>query len=197
MNYQSYVDYTTRPPNFNKPKNTAYYDEGYGIPKINPQNMTIQDIYRTHFLFNPVHPKNYRHMAEDALKGMQTQNEVSKLFFSDRNVKRLQKMIKKEVFKRTKGKFKLEVDQDVKDLYIAMRAVYYEYARYLPRLTVRQVKILNRKLLSEIISGVITNVKQYFAYQKEINKPLTPIPRPINVNNSGRKNLPSITTIWE
>ena len=44
---------------------------------------------------------------------------------------------------------------------------------------------------------MITEIKQFYGYLKEINEPLKPIDRPINVNNAGRKTLPSLTSVWQ
>ena len=106
MNYQDYAKYDTSPLYYNK-QNKAYYDNGQGVPPINENNMTIQDIYRTPFLFTQEHRKNYVDMSATALKSIQAESELSKLFFSDKNFKRVQNMIKKEVFKRTRGEFRL------------------------------------------------------------------------------------------
>lgn len=195
MNYQEFAQVTNSPSYFGKPYE-AHYDRGQGVPKIKENNMTVQDIYRTPFLFLQEHRKNYKNMASTALKGIQTTSELSKLFFSDENIKRIQRLIRKEVYRRTNGQFKLEVDQELRDVFIAMRAVYMEHARFLPTQIVRQVKRLNMKVIDEILPGIITEIRQEYGYLKEINKPLTPISRPMNVSNSGRKTLPSITTTW-
>ncbi len=52
------------------------------------------------------------------------------------------------------------------------------------------------KVVDEILPGIMTNIRQEYGYLKEINKPLTPIPLPQNVNNAGRQQLPSITTTF-
>ncbi|MCJ7636415.1 MAG: hypothetical protein MUO21_02905 [Nitrososphaeraceae archaeon] len=194
-NYQNFAAFTTAPPKYANPHD-AYYDDGTGVPPITQNNMTVQDIYRTPFLFLQAHHKNYSNVAVTALKGIQTESELSKLFFSDENFKRIQKSIKKAVFVRTGGQFKLDVDQEQRDVFIAMRAVYMEHARFLPGQIVRQVKRLNQKVISEILPGIITEIRQYYGYLKEINKPLDPIPRPLNMSNAGRRTLPSITTTW-
>jgi len=194
-NYQGYASFTTTPPKHYTP-NEAFYDTGKGVPQINENNMTVQDIYRTPFLFLQEHRKNYGNVASTALKGIQSESELSKLFFSDENFKRLQKKIKREIFERTGGQFKLDIDQEQRDMFIAMRAVYMEHARFLPGQIVRQVKRLNQKVVDEIAPGMITEIRQHYGYLKEINKPLTPIPRPQNQSNAGRRSLPSITTIW-
>ena len=174
-----------------------YYDRGNGIPKIEKNNMTIQDHYRTPFLFLQDHHKNYKSMGEEALKGVQMNSDLSREYFSPKNMKRIQKKIKNEVFKRSQGKYKLNVDQDERDLLIVMRAIYLEYGRFKPNQIVRQTKRLNNLVIDEIVPDIIGNIKQYYGYLQEINGPLKPIDRPVNVNNAGRKTLPSITTTFE
>ncbi len=194
MNYQDFASFDDQPPYYSKP-NEAFYDRGQGVPQLNTNNMTIQDIYRTPFLFIQEHRKNYKDQAPVALKGIQSESELSKMFFSDVNIKRVQKKIRKAIFQRTNGEFRLDVDQDAKKIFIVMRAVYLEHARFLPTEIVRQVKRLNQKVVDEIIPGMITEIRQEYGYLKEINKPLDPIMRPMNVNNAGRRTLPSVTTV--
>ena len=195
MNYQSFSNYNDIPPAYGK-ESQAFYDRGSGVPPMDQNNMTIQDIFRTPFLFLQEHKKNYVNMAPTALKGIQSDSELSKLFFSDENFKRLQKMIKKEVFSRTRGEFRLDVDQEQRDLFIVMRAVYMEHARFLPNAIIRQIKRLNQKVVDEIVPNLLTEIRQEYGYLKEINKPLTPIPRPMNVNGAGRKNLPAFSSTF-
>jgi hypothetical protein len=195
MNYQNYSNYNNIPPLYGR-EAQGFYDEGNGIPQMNANNMTVQDIYRTPFLFLQEHRKNYKNMQGVALKGIQSESDLSKLYFSDENFKRLQKMIKKAVFERTKGEFRLDIDQEQRDLFLVMRAVYMEHARFLPGEIVRQIKRLNEKVVNQIIFGMITEIRQEYGYLKEINKPLSPIPRPLNVNNAGRRTLSSVTTTF-
>lgn len=132
-----------------------------------------------------------------AIRGMQLNNtDVSLLFFSDENINRLQKKIKSEIMRMTNGTFKLDVDQDVQDLLIAMRAVFLDQAKNLPTHIVRQVKILNKQTLNYILPDMMTNIKQQYAYLKEISAPRKILPQPLNVNKTQRGDLPSITTLW-
>ncbi len=134
--------------------------------------------------------------ARQATQGLFEKNEITKIFFSDENMKRIQKKIKEEVYRRTNGQYKLDEDQDDSDLMIVMRALYLDKCKNLPEQPIRQVKILNQYTVDYIVPDMITNIKQYFGYIKDINQPLTPMMRPMNVNNAGRKLLPSITTLW-
>jgi energy-converting hydrogenase A subunit M len=83
----------------------------------------------------------------------------------------------------TKGKVRIQVDQDENDLILAMRANFFEHARHLPDNIVRQTKELNDKTIEYIMPDVMTRIKQQYGYMKDINKPLDPIARPVNVHN--------------
>jgi hypothetical protein len=177
-------------------KQRGNYDEGQGMPMMDQHNMTVQDIYRTPFLFIQEHRTNTVNMAETALKGIQCNSKMSSLFFSDENMKRIQRGIKRGVLRRTHGKYSIDVEQDHKELLIAMRAVYLEYGTFLPNQIVRQVKRLNQKVVDSVIPGIITNIKAYYGYLEEINGPLKPIARPVNESRAGRRTLPSISTTF-
>lgn len=192
----SFAPYDDSPPYYKRTKE-AYYDEGNGVPRMTEHNMTVQDIYRTPFLFLQDHHSQYEKKAELALKNVQCQSDLSKKYFSSRNIRKLQKMIKKEVFNRTKGKYRLDVDQDEQSLFLVMRAVYMEHGRFLPNMINEQLKDLNNIVITQVIPDIITNIKSYYGYLEEINGPLKPIDRPVNINNAGRKTLPSISTTFE
>lgn len=114
-------------------------------------------------------------------------DQVGHTFFSNDNIKRIQKKIKREFYLRTKREFKLDVDQDEHKLLIAMQSVYAEKGRYLPTHMVRQVKQLNSDLVDYILPDMITEAKQYYGYMRDINQPLKPIARPMNVSSAGTK----------
>ena len=122
-------------------------------------------------------------------------NGISEIFFSPENIKRIQKMMKREVYERTNRQFNIG-DQDEADLMVAMRAVYMEHSRFLPFKIISQVKTLNRKLIEYVVPDIVTNVKQHYDYVKEINSPIKPIDRPLNVNHAGRKSLPALSTLY-
>lgn len=195
MNYQSFANYNDIPSYYSR-ETESYYDRGAGLPTLDENSMTIQDIYRTPFLFLQNHHKDFPHKMQNTLQGIQSNSELSKLFFSDENMRRLQRMIKSEIFEKTNGEFKLEVDQEQSQLWVVMRGVYMEYARFKPGEIVRQVKRLNRQVITELVPGMITSIRQGYGYQKEINSPIRPMPLPINVSNRGRKTLPSLTTTF-
>lgn len=203
MNYQNFASFDCRPipdPSLKIPPNQSDPYKGADVKGelavLNSNNMTIEDIYKTSFLFTQEHNKNYKNMGAEAIKGLHSNTEMSKLFFSDKNIRRLQKKIRNEIFYRTDGEFRLDVDQEQRDLFTVMRATYFEHGRFYPNQVVRQVKRLNQIVVNEIVPGIITEIKQEYGYIREINKPLNPIDRPLNVSNAGRRQLPSFTTTF-
>jgi hypothetical protein len=137
-----------------------------------------------------------KHITTKGANGEEVYDEVSKLYFSEENMNRIQKAIKKTIFERTRGQFRLDENQDESDLLVTMRAVFIEHSRFLPFKVIHQVKELNRRTVEYIVPDMITEIKQAYGYIKEINEPIKPIPRPMNVNNAGRRTLPALTSAW-
>ena len=133
-----------------------------------------------------------RHITTKGASSDEVYDETSKIFFSEENMNRVQKAIKRGIFFKTKGQFRLDEDQDESDLLVTMRAVFIEHSRFLPEKIISQVKELNRLTVEYITPDMITEIKQTYGYIKEINEPIKPLPRPMNMNNAGRKTLPSL-----
>ena len=178
------------------PTNIRSIDNGQGVRPLTKDTTTLEDIYKTPFVLFSENRNNFSDTAKEVLKGINSTSDLPKIFFADKNIKRIQRKIKERIYYKTQGKYLLEMDQDETALLIAMRAVYLEYGRYLPKQIVRQVKELNERVVKEVTPGMITNIKQYYGYIRDINEPLKPMVRPMNVNSSGRQSLPSFTTTW-
>jgi len=152
-------------------------------------------------LINPIDMQfentNYYDVEDDyycklALKHFEASpTPVSSEYFSVKNIKRIQKMLKTEIYERSYGKFILQEDQKVMDLLQVMVHIYGEYGRNLPTHIIRQVKKLNYETIQYAAPDIMTNLKQYYGYLKDITNPINPLPDPINVNHSGRVSLPN------
>jgi len=177
------------------------------IPQSNSNLYNNIDAYN----FNSYKPTNYywsdysqstnnwateNSIQKSLLKGVYQPTPLGELFFSQENINRIQKMIKYEIFVRTNGKYKLEVEQNESDLLVVMRATYITCGRNMPYQMVRQVKELNHKTVEKIIPDMISMIKQDDAYIQQLDKPIDPIPLPVCVNSKGRTSLPSVTTTF-
>lgn len=123
-------------------------------------------------------------------------SEVAAVYFSVTNIKRIQKHIRREIYNRSYGKFRLSEDQNVLDLLQAMRAVYKMYSKDLPTKVTRQVKVLNDETVQYVVPDMMTNLKQHYGYLDDIKNPINPLPEPINVNQAGRHQLPSVAQLY-
>ena len=130
------------------------------------------------------------------LKGVYSPTPLGELYFCSENIDRIQKMIKYEIFKKTNGKYKLNVDQNETDLLVVMRAIFISDSENSPYKLVHQVKILNKKTIDKIVPDMISIIKQDEEYINQLDKPINPIPLPINVNSAGRLSLPSVTSLF-
>ena len=139
---------------------------------------------------------NWGNYENDIMKNTVEKTPLGQLFYSRANVERLQKKIKKEVFNRTNGKYKLNVDQNVSDLLIVMRGVYLDDAENNPYQIVHQVKTLNHRTIERIIPDLISGIIQNQNYIEQLDRPIDPIALPVNVNNKGRKSNPSTSSIF-
>lgn len=205
MNYSSLDQYNNNDFSFS---NTSFFDKKTSTNNISSyKNYPEFDINQTpkRVSNNTYKPKcgytinmNY---AKAALRGsfsddyMQN-SELISMYFSDENIARIQSKIKKEIYARTNKKYVVDVDQDIEDLLIIMGHIMIEHCQFLLTKIVKQVKILNQAVVDYVVPDMINEISQNYGYQQDINKPLQPMMRPMNVNNAGRKTLPSITTVW-
>ena len=135
-------------------------------------------------------------IQKSLLKGLYQPTPLGELFLSQENINRIQKMIKYEIFVRTNGKYKLEVEQNESDLLVVMRDIYITCAKNQPYKVIHQVKELNHRTIEKILPDMISMIKQDDEYIKQLDKPIDPIPLPVCVNSKGRLTLPSVTTTF-
>ena len=166
---------------------------------INKNNMTTENLYKTSFMLLQKPTKNdfKKDVYDKAVPNLGHNSELSKIYFSDKNIERIQKMIKIAIFNGTQNKVRLDVNQDQKELVYVMQAIYTEHATFRPNEIIRQTKELNKLVIKEITPGIITSLRQNRGYLREINNPRNLLPLPVNVNNGGRQCLPGFSTIYE
>lgn len=133
--------------------------------------------------------------ATIASKHLHMENsQLAKIYFSQENIDRINKQVRREIYRRTDGKFRIEKDSDNLDMQTVMDIVFDEHAKHLPDQIIRQVKLLNNQTVDYIVPNAITMIDQTSKYLKQLDQPIQPMDRPLNVNNGGRKTLPSMTS---
>lgn len=121
--------------------------------------------------------------ANNPVKGILEQTEVTKVFFSDNNKSALQKMMKYQVY--TQFNKTIISDQSEEQLFIIMRSMLLQYGNLLNPDVIQEVKSLNKYVLDFAVNRIISELIQYTGYINEIDSTpqLMPLPDYVNKNN--------------
>jgi hypothetical protein len=111
-------------------------------------------------------------------------NALSRTFFSNDNIERLQLQIIDGVYNKSKKRIS---KQSYQELQIIMRSMYLQYGRNLPYDIEGQVLTLNKYVIDECVRIIVPNVSQYNKYIDDITSPIPVMPRSQNVSNKGYK----------
>jgi hypothetical protein len=163
------------------------YPFGHGKDNTGNNLSNKYDSVTSEELSNPYDVKEDHYTKIAMRTKKETPSAVAKEFFSVTNIKRIQKKIKREIYNRSYGKFKLEEDQKVLDLLIVMMEINRLYGKDLPFSVTRQVKVLNEQTVQYLAPDMMTNIKQHYGYLDDITNPVNMMPDPINCNRNGRK----------
>ena len=178
---------------------SAYLQDKTGIPIGVTYNAAQQtDITQVPFLLFQSHRDDYYNMAEDCSKGIYQSDTtiIAHLFFSPANVRKINKMLKKAVFKATFGEYLID-QQEEKDLTVVMRSMYIQHAMHLKDDVKGQVKLLNKLTIDELVPNVISEIQAYYGYIQRAFEPRQIMDRPVNTSIAGSKTIPSTTKVFE
>lgn len=137
----------------------------------------------------------------NAYSGIHSKNIVNQLFFSQKNIDNIQKLIRYTIYKQTNfiiGK------QSQTELLIIMRSIYLQYSKN-PVITnisnqknilTQEINNLNKIIVNFIAPNIVNEVQQYLDYLRDISKNATPIERSKNESVKGTKQFRDITEIF-
>jgi hypothetical protein len=126
----------------------------------------------------------------DMLRGNMAPSEVAMAFFTTCNVELLQEAIRKEVYKRSGPKKYVIDDQDVDELKMIMRAMYYQYAKNNTFDIAGQVRDLNKLVIDWSAPRILSEVDHYHYYLNDISHLPVPLMQPVSMSSAGAKSLP-------
>ena len=120
----------------------------------------------------------------NALQGIHEHNNLSYLFFSNKNIEHIQKQIRFLVNQKTK---KIIDKQDYDQLKIIMRSIYLQYGQNLDCEYDRQIARLNKKVTEYCVPQIVSSITQYYGYLKDITTMPNYMTHPVNVSSKGEK----------
>lgn len=154
---------------------------------------TNEEMMKTPFMLFQANNDVYCNMSQESLRGIEQESTLSRAFFSPKNVDTLQKEIIKQVFKKTKGKYLIE-KQDETDLQVVMRSMFIQHATYNTMESITdQIIELNFLVVDDVVPGIISQIDAHFGYLDRAFGPLRVIDRPKNVSSTGTRTIPSVT----
>jgi len=166
---------------------SPYENKAYGGYGMNGR----VDISREHGLnVIPAYTPN-RQVAftqQEALKGQFATNPLSDLYFSQTNLDALQHGIRYKIYQATEGKHVIG-RQSEQDLRVVMRSIYLQYAKHLSCDFVSQVRELNAKVLEWVVPEVLSNLRQYETYKRDVSTLPLPMERAPLQTQKGTKVL--------
>lgn len=140
-------------------------------------------------------------------KNLYGETPLTFLFFSDKNIKNIQNLIKLNVYKQIK--YTID-DQSNNELMIIMRSIFIEYSLHPPLITeemndnerqllfkkyTNEVDRLNKIVLQEILPKVVSQIQQYVDYLRDASQQPYYMDKPVNESVKGQKQYRSITQV--
>jgi hypothetical protein len=166
---------------------------GFGVSDSGLTNAYMEN-RENQFLFSN-HYNDYSTMGHggsddvthDILKGIIELNDLSRFFFGRKNIDHLQRLIIREVARKSNGKYNIG-PQNEYQLLIIMRSMYLQYSTNRPDGIEQQIIALNRAMIQEVVPRVLSGIENYLSYMRDQgSNPVPQIERPENVNITGTK----------
>ena len=124
--------------------------------------------------------KNKSTSFTNALSGNDWEdNLLSRLFFSAENIQILQNGLRAGVYETSKHEIVIP-PQNIDQLKIIMRSMYFQFAEHHPDNVKAQIERLNKIVLDEIIPKVYGEAVGYLKYMQDQSSLVVPMDRPIH-----------------
>jgi hypothetical protein len=121
------------------------------------------------------------------LSHIQQSTLLSRTFFLPQNIKILQNALRRRVYDRTNQVIQ---EQSVEQLQIVMRSVFLQYSTNRTdnaSIITEQVQQLNEHVLNYCVPKVVSNLKQYTQYRKDISQMPVPMEYGLCTSVAGSK----------
>jgi len=127
-------------------------------------------------------PTNQCATFRDPLIGIWDKTPLSTTFFSRENIQIIQNGIRAGVYERT-GNKEIIAEQDCDTLKIIMRGYFLQYAKNEPTNISQQISALNQIVLDYCIPKIVSELKSYKTYLKDVSTLVKPLARPIDTQS--------------
>ena len=115
-------------------------------------------------------------------------NCVSDIYFSNENLEIVQYGIINSVYNKSNGSYTISRQSD-NELIIIMRSIYFQYGKNLNFNINEQIKELNTLVINWSVDEIISNIKQYLDYRKNVSTLPVPLEHAQLPSQKGTKTL--------
>jgi len=115
-------------------------------------------------------------------------NNLSNIFFSKKNIEKIQLLIITKVYIDSNKRFSIN-KQNEQELLIIMRSFYLQYSKNLDNNIDNQIENLNKMVVEWCSENIITNIEQYLNYKKVCSTLPMPLERAQLPTQKGTKTL--------
>lgn len=129
-------------------------------------------------MFEKISKQNRSTAYSDALNGVFEDNVLAQVYFSEGNIQIIQNAIRSGVFKLSKEKYNIPL-QNIDQLKIIMRSTYLQYAKHSAINITGQVEQLNELVLDYCIPFVYNSAISYIKYLQDQSTLVVPLEREI------------------
>lgn len=125
---------------------------------------------------------------DDAVTGNWEDTNLSRAFFSKKNIEIIQNGIRAGVYSLSNGRYNVG-PQDETNLKVIMRSIFLQNASNFPDFITEQIVTLNKLVLQYCIKDVYNEAEAYLKYKNDVSNLAVPMKRPAFVSNKGDKVL--------
>jgi len=125
--------------------------------------------------------------GQDGIRGNLSATVLNQAFFSAQNFQIIQNQIRYMVYQES-GAVIDPVSTD--DLFIIMRAQYYQYGRNLPNKIPEQIAELNARVAAWSVPKILAEVSMYQTYRNDLDTLPIPIDQPVYISEAGTRSKP-------
>jgi len=133
-------------------------------------------------------PANQCSTYREPTLGLWTETELSKIFFSKKNIQIIQNGIRAGVYRSSNQQYTIG-EQDCDSLKIIMRSVFLQHAANQEQNISLQINELNKIVLEYCIHQVYSEAQGYMKYLRDVSTLAVPLANPIQASQFDRKDF--------
>jgi hypothetical protein len=131
-------------------------------------------------------PANQCTTLQEPFLGQLEDTILSKVFFSESNIRIIQNGIRAGVYKKSNGQYTIST-QDYDSIYIIMRSIFLQHSVNNPQNITQQIEELNKMVLDYCIPKIYSEAQGYIKYLSDVGNMAVPMSNPIMTSQNDKR----------